>query len=259
MTENAKKAPEGTQAVIRAVHLLKAFTRDRPAQTLAELSDALGLTRTTAHRLLTALESEGLVERTASTRTFRLGPGILALGAQAMIGNDLRTIVEPELRALTERTGETATLEVPVDGHMLILAEVAGRHLVNVSTEFGTRWPMHATSTGRAYLAAFPGDEWRSLLPLRLEKRTPATIVDMDRLASEIERIREVGYATACEELEEGAAAAGAALEDSLGNPVGGISVGGPSSRLTPGRLAELGEELVKVARRLAPLLHRVE
>jgi IclR family acetate operon transcriptional repressor len=259
MTENAKKAPEGTQAVIRAVHLLKAFTHDRPEQTLAELSDALGLTKTTAHRLLTALESEGLVARNAVAKTFRLGPGILALGAQAMIGNDLRTIVEPELRALAEHTGETATLEVPVNGDMLILAEVAGRHLVNVSTELGTRWPLHATSTGRAYLAAHPGDEWRSLLPRRLEKRTPATIADMDRLAREIERIRERGYATASDELEEGAAAAGAALEDSLGNPVGGISLGGPSSRLTPDRLAELGRELVEVAKRLAPLLHRVE
>jgi len=255
----AKKAPEGTQAVIRAVHLLKAFTRDRPEQTLAELSDALGLTKTTAHRLLTALESEGLVARNATAKTFRLGPGILALGAQAMIGNDLRTIVEPELRALAERTGETATLEVPVDGHMLILAEVAGRHLVNVTPELGTRWPLHATSTGRAYLAALPGDQWRSLLPRRLKKRTPATITSIDRLSSEIERIRGLGYATASEELEEGAAAAGAALTDSLGHPIAAISVGGPTSRLTPDRLAELGEGLAGVAKRLEPLLHRVE
>jgi DNA-binding IclR family transcriptional regulator len=254
-----RRAPEGTQAVIRAVHLLKAFTRDRPEQTLAELSDALGLTRTTAHRLLTALESEGLVARNPATKTFRLGPAILALGSQALASNDLRTVVEPELRGLAERTGETATLEVPVEGSMLILAEVSGRHLVTVTAELGTRWPVHATSTGKAYLAALPEAQRRSLIVPPLKRHTPSTIVDVRKYERHLEQVRERGYATASEELEAGASAAAAVLRDSLGTPVGAISVGGPTSRLTPGRLDELGEELAAVAARLASFLHQVE
>ncbi len=80
-----KSPPEGTQAVIRAVRLLKAFSRERPEQSLAELSNDLGLNKTTALRLLTALASECLVTRDPTSKTYRLGSAILALGTQALV------------------------------------------------------------------------------------------------------------------------------------------------------------------------------
>jgi DNA-binding IclR family transcriptional regulator len=241
------------------VGLLKAFSRERPEQSLAELGNALGLTKTTAHRLLTALESEGLVARNPTTKSYRLGSAILALGTQALVSNDLRTVVEPELRSLAARSGETATLEVPLQGTMLILAEVLGKHLVTVTAELGTRWPIHATSTGKAYVAAFPEEQWRELLLTPLSKHTPDTIVDMEELVRVLRQVRERGYATAMEELEAGASTVGAVLRSSLGAPVGAISLGGPSSRLTSQRAQPLGEDLIAAAARLAPLIHSVD
>jgi DNA-binding IclR family transcriptional regulator len=245
--------------VIRAVGLLKAFSRERPELSLAELSSALDLTKTTTHRLLTALESEGLVARNPTTKRYRLGSAILALGTQALVSNDLRTVVEPELRALATRTGETATLEVPLEGTMLILAEVLGKHLVTVTAELGTRWPIHATSTGKAYVAAFPEEQWSELLVTPLSRHTPATIVDMEELITVLRKVRDCGYATAREELEAGASTVGTVLRSSLGTPVGAISLGGPSSRLTTERQQPLGEELIATAARLAPLIHTVD
>ncbi len=253
---SAKSAPEGTQAVIRAVGLLKAFSRERPERALAELSDDLGLSKTTAHRLLTALESEGLVARNPVTKSYRLGPTALVLGSLALISNDLRAIVEPELRGLAERTGETATLEVPLEGNMLIVAEVMGSHLVTVTAELGTRWPTHATSTGKSFLAALPEDERRRLLKPPLRRFTPSTIVDVAALEAELERVCELGYATAIEEIEVGASAVGTVLRDSHGTPVAAISLGGPTSRLTARRVKTLARELMTVAARLAPELH---
>jgi DNA-binding IclR family transcriptional regulator len=236
--------------------LLKAFSRERPEQSLAELSKALSLTKTTTHRLLTALESEGLVARNPVTKSYRLGSAILALGTQALVSNDLRTVVEPELRSLAARSGETATLEVPLQGTMLILAEVMGKHLVTVTAELGTRWPMHATSTGKAYVAAFPEELWHKLLAPPLSRHTAATIVDMEELTRALRQVRDQGYATAREELEAGVSTVGAVLRSSLGAPVGAISLGGPSNRLTAQRAEPLGKELVAAASRLAPLIH---
>ena len=254
-----QKAPEGTQAVIRAVGLLKTFSRDRPVQNLAELSDAMGLTKTTTHRLLKALESEGLVARNPVTKAFRLGPAALALGSLALISNDLRSVVEPELRMLVERTGETATLEVPLEGSMLIVAEVMGSHLVTVAAELGTRWPVHATSTGKAFLAALPEEQRRSMLVPPLTRHTPSTITDVQELEKELELVRERGYATAAEELEAGASAVAVVLRNSLGTPLGAISLGGPTSRLTSQRIQSLAQELVAVSERLVESLHTME
>jgi DNA-binding IclR family transcriptional regulator len=254
-----REAPEGTQAVIRALGLLKTFTRARPELSLAELSDAAGLARTTTHRLLTALESEGLVARNPVTRSFRLGPAVLALGTLALISNDLRTVVEPELRLLAESSGETATLEVPLEGQMVILAEVSGSHLVTVAAEIGTRWPIHATSTGKAFLAALAPDARRELLALPLARFTPATVVDLEELERELEQVRIQGFATASGEVEAGASAAAAVLLNAIGDPVGAISFSGPTSRLTPHRLSMLGRDLASVAARLAPRIHTMD
>ena len=247
----AVKAPAGTQAVQRAIGLLKAFSQGHTAMTLTELCDVGGLSRTTGHRLLSALESEGLVERDPGGR-YHLGSTVIALGARALQNHDLRVVTRPVLESLATETGETASLEVLSEGKMLIVSEVSGRHLVMASPELGTRWPLYATSTGKALLAALSEERRRDLLKPPLERFTATTITDQQELARELERVREDGYATVVEELEAGAAAVAAVVRDPLGDPVGAISIGGPVSRLTRPRLAELGESLRRAARSLS-------
>ena len=234
------RAPEGTQAVLRAIGLLKTFSHDRSALSLAELSKERGFSRTTAHRLLAALESEELVVRDTATGTYRLGPGVIALGAQALMDNDLRSVVEPELKALAAETGETAMLDILAHGQMLILSEVQGRHIVTVAAETGTIWPIHATSTGKAILAALPSERRGELIREPLRRFTKSTITSVRALLDEVETVSERGYATASGEIEPDAAAVGAAVRDSHGVP-GAISVVGPVARLTDQRMAELG------------------
>jgi DNA-binding IclR family transcriptional regulator len=142
---------------------------------------------------------------------------------------------------------------------MVILAEVSGSHLVTVAAEIGTRWPIHATSTGKAFLAALAPDAWRELLALPLARFTPATVVDLEELERELEQVRIQGFATASGEVEAGASAAAAVLLNSIGDPVGAISFSGPTSRLTPHRLSMLGRDLASVAARLAPRIHTMD
>ncbi|MGH9324648.1 MAG: IclR family transcriptional regulator [Vicinamibacteria bacterium] len=251
----AKKAPEGAQAVLRAISLLKAFTPERPEKELVDLAKEVGLSRSTAHRLLSALESEGLVSRHPVSARYRLGPEAVVLGARALRAVSLRETVRSELESLAEETGETATLEVLSQGRMLILDEVLGAHLVGASPSLGTSWALHATSTGKAILAELPPDRKNELLSLPLKRFTPRTIVSLDELEAELSRVRVDGFATVSSELEEGYAAAGAVIRVPIREPHATLSVGGPSARLEPKALRELGA-LVKsradaVSRRL--------
>ena len=125
----------GTRAVARAVSLLKAFSDARRGWRLTDLARAAHLHKATAHRLLAALEREGMVTRDPAGEHYRLGPEAIALGARAARASDLRAIVAPELDALALASGETATLEVPVGDAMLILHEVPGRALLGAVPE----------------------------------------------------------------------------------------------------------------------------
>ena len=250
-TTSPSKPYSGTQSVRRALALLKVFSHERPEWGLSELARAARLNKTTAYRLLTALEAEGMVARTAPSEAWRLGNEAIALGALALRSNDLLTAARPELEALSRETGETASLEVLVGDEVVILDGVEGPSLVGASSEVGTRWPAHATSTGKVLLAAGlrPAGPRR---PRKLRRLTSRTITDPARLERELDRVRKRGWATAVEELEIGYVAIGAPILDHAGRSLAAISVGGPAGRLTGRRIPRLARRVVDRARRIS-------
>lgn len=250
-----REAPQGTQAILRAIRLLKVLSEADTELTLYQLSSATGLTKTTAHRLLAALESEGFITRGTDSGTYRLGPAVIALGVRALRTSDLRAAVRPDLIHVAETTSETATLEVLTDDRMLILDEVSGRHLVSATAEIGTQWPVHATSTGKALLAAMHDERARALLKSSLSRNVDRRPSDLAELVRQLDKVRRDGFATAIEELEPGFVAIGAALRGPLGEPVGAISVGGPTSRIDRRRHAELGALLKTAAAKISKQL----
>lgn len=246
----APVAPVGAQAALRAIRLLKLFSNERSEMSLAELSRASALNKTTTHRLLRALESESLVQKNPANGRYSLGTGLMALGVQALASNDLRRRVRPALKWLARETGETATLEVPFEDSMLILDEVAGKHVVAAAGNVGTHWPLHATSTGKAYLA-FDQQRFEAL-----EGPWPSlaanTVVTKPDLAAQLEQIRERGYAETVDELEQGYTAVATVLRGPLGELAGTLCIGGPSQRLDAARRSALAKILCEQSERLA-------
>lgn len=245
----------GTQAVLRAVTVLKAFHHAQPDLSLAELTGIVGLNKTTAYRLLTALESEGMVQRNPDGDAWRLGPELLALGSRAFGASDLRLTARPELLALAHRTRETATLEVLVGAHTLILDEGIGDHVIGAMPSVGTRWPAHATSTGKVLLAGLPEAEREAILGGELAALTPRTITAPGALRRELARVRQRGFAIAVEELEPGFVAIAAPVRTSEGRTVAAIGIGGPKGRLTPERVAEIARQVPAAAARVSERL----
>jgi DNA-binding IclR family transcriptional regulator len=255
-SQGVKPVPyPGTQAVRRALRLLKAFTGERDELGLAELSRRTGLNKTTAYRLLTALESEGLVEHGPNGSGYRLGPELLALGSRALGADDLRSASRPELQALARQTKETASLEVLIERDVLILDESMGSYVVGTMPSVGTRWPAHATSTGKVLLAHLPEDELDALLSGPLVACTARTITDPRVLRRELARVRERGYAVSSEELEPGFVGVSAPVRGADGRVVAALCLGGPKTRLTPERVSRVARLLPRAAGRIAARL----
>jgi DNA-binding IclR family transcriptional regulator len=250
-----RRAYPGTRAVRRAVGLLKAFAPERPQLRLVELSRAARLNKTTAFRLLTALESEGMVERSPDGDAYRLGPQLLRLGQTAGGTADLRQAARAELLRLAHLTRETATLEVLVGRDVLILEEAMGSHVVGATPSVGSRWPAHATSTGKALLAGLPPAEERAWLSRPLPALTARTITSPAALARELDAVRRRGYALSSGELEAGFVAVGAPVRSAAGEVVAAVSVGGPVSRIGPARRAVLAETVPLAAMRVSAAL----
>lgn len=218
---------------------------------LGDLSRLAGLNKTTTHRLLRALQSEALIEQDPVSGAYRLGPGLMALGVQALSSSDLRIRVRPMLKHLATETGETATLEVPIDDTMLILDEVTGGRVVAAAGNVGTRWPLHATSTGKVVIAF--DESVKTQLDDILISLTPHTVIRRSLLEQQLGKIRQRGFAESVDELEEGLSGVAAVVRGSLGEVLGALSICGPTQRMTSVRRSHLGVSLRVAAERLQP------
>lgn len=244
------QTPPGTQAVGRAIAILRALAVSRTALGVTEIAAALEVNKAAVFRLLGALEHERLIARDEND-AYRLGPELIALGVAALGATDLRSAARAELVRLVEETGETATLEVLDGDNILIIDEVIGHFLLGSVPELGMRWPAYATSSGKVLLAC--GTAAKE--PRALYKRAARTITSRSAFGQELERVRQRGYATASEELEVGFSAVAAPVFDHRGVVVAAISVNGPTARIGGERLKTLGAIVVRAATRVSQRL----
>lgn len=249
-----QEAPQGTQAVMRAIALLKAFSIDQDELSLNELVEITQLNRGTARRLLSALESEALVTRNGSRGTYRLGAGAIALGNQALMSSDLRPQARATLQKLAQQSGETATLEVLIGDQMFILDGIPGRHLVCASPDIGTRWPAHLCSTGKAIMSLMPESARKRLLRPPLVGHTPKSLTQPAEVEAAVALTQERGYALCIEEVETDYVAIAAAFRGQNGMPEAAFCIGGPVSRFSAENVKTLAPMVVKAALELEAL-----
>jgi len=144
---------------------------------------------------------------------------------------------------------------VRVGAETLILDEATGSHRMGTTPSLGTRWPAHATSTGKVLLAALDDDDLAELLKSPLAALTSRTITDPVALRRELRRVRDRGYATGIEELEPGFMAVAVPVLARDGHVVAAVGIGGPRVRLDPERLVAIAKTLPSHATRIAERL----
>jgi DNA-binding IclR family transcriptional regulator len=242
----AVNGAQRVRSVARAAELLKALAT--PA-TVFELADRCGLNRSTAWRILATLEDEGLVERDAATGRYAVGYALVGLAAGA--GHEpLARRAHPHLRALAEACAETASLAVPRALQLVYVDQVQASHVM-AANWLGRPTPLHATSTGKAFLAGLAADDIGAALPGRLQRFTDTTITTRAALRAELAGVRERGYAVSRGELEPALWGVSAPVLDG-GRAVAVISVWGAEARIRARGLDALGARTAAAATDIA-------
>jgi DNA-binding IclR family transcriptional regulator len=257
MEQEFQGPPAGTQTVDRAAQLLVLVLEGEDGRPLGELAEQAQLPKSTASRLLSALERHALVQQDGSRGRFRAGPALLRFAHGGAAERNLVEAAQQPMHALAEATGETVNIAVAGPAGVEHLAQAEGRHFLGTGQWIGRRVPYHCSANGKLLLALGAGE-----LPAGqpLEPLTSHTIVDRARLDAELARVRTDGFATTIDELESGLTAMAAPVFDASGGAVAALSVSGPTLRLTRRRIEELRPTVVKHARAISERLgHRKE
>jgi DNA-binding IclR family transcriptional regulator len=239
------------QSVDRAVTVLELVAKHGEAG-ITEIALELGVHKSTVSRLLSVLESRGMVEQLGDRGKYVIGFGIVRLAGAATGRIDLARLGQASCQELADQLGETVNIAILDQDSAINITQAHGSAAVSAQNWVGQRTPLHATSSGKILLAHMAPDGRRRLLRRRLEEFTPRTITDADLLKVELERIAADGYATCFEEFELGMHAVAAPVLDHSGQIVGALSASGPAYRLPRRRIRQLADELAAVAGQLS-------
>lgn len=225
---------------------------------VTEVADRAGLPKSTAARLLMTLAREGAVEQVPGDTQYRLGPRLATLAAGLAPVRSLTAIAHPVLVDLAAAIGEAAGLSVP-DGDLVhYIDQVDTPNPVSVRDWTGSRVPLHAVSSGQVLLAFRPPAALERYLDHPLERLTPRTIIDVDRLRERLREIRRDGYSWVREEFDEGIASVAAPIADASGEVVAAIHLHGPSYRFpASGRDGAIAAQVISAGARIAGSLRQ--
>jgi DNA-binding IclR family transcriptional regulator len=221
-------------ALAFGLQILELFGEGRDRMRLSEIAREIGISRSSAFRLIYTLQSLGYLERDDETKSYRLGARTLSLGYAFLASKDVVEAAQPILEQLRDRTDNSAHLGILDGKDVVYVARMASHKRVSTNIRVGTRLPSYATTMGRMLLAFRPEGELRRLLGrTKFERFSPRTPGTFDELLAQLAVDRTHCFAISHSSFEAGIASVAAPVFGGTGTVVAAINVSGPDGIVT--------------------------
>src|SRR5882757_9520866 len=233
---NGTRRREAMGGLAKGLAVIRTFKRDHASLSLSEIARSAGMPAATARRCLLTLEELGYVTR--SGRDFLLRPKVLELGAAYLESMNIEQLTKNHLEELARNTSDSAALCVLDGVEIVYVARTSVRTLLRLEAHVGSRFPAHATSTGRVLLAGVSGERLqRYFETANLEAFTDRTVTEPAKLRALIDECRRNGYSAVEDELAFGVIALAVPVFDQKGRVVASLNSSSHSRRITKSKL----------------------
>ncbi|WP_224824438.1 HTH-type transcriptional regulator BhcR [Cognatishimia sp. MH4019] len=252
---NDKSEQNRVQSLDRALDILD-YLAIHPGATLSEIASDLEQSAATVYRVLSTFAGRDVVEFEEINQTWAIGAGAFRMGSAFLRRTSVVERARPTMAALMDSTGETANLGVERGGKVLFISQVETHESIRAFFPPGTQSQMHASGIGKALLSTFdPQKVARIMRATPMEAFTGKTLTSLPALEAELETIRAQGYSFDDEEKTTGMRCVAAPVRDASGLAVAGLSVSGPTSRMTDAEIPRIATQVMAAARSLSESL----
>lgn len=252
-----KKITYSAPSVKKAFKILSAISDASNGLGISDLSKQLKIGKSTVHGITSALEELGVLVRDPLHKKYSVGYTLLELGRRAHTRIKLRDIARIPIERLMEKVGETVFLGIMNGDHITILDVVESHHEMKITSPPGTRLPLLAGATGKAFLAHFEEKKVKEIIQrMGLVKFTSKSIVDPKKFFKEVEEAKKKGYAIDDEEYIPGVRAIAAPIQ-AASLPPAAIWVVGFTSSLNHQKMEKVILEIRKSAQDISHSIRR--
>lgn len=221
------------QVLRRAALLLEELSNEGRPVPLSELSRRVNLNKSTTFNILSTLVEIGFVATTAD-RQYRLGPGLLRLGAAFQDSIEIRAVAQPYMVELRDLTGETVTLHVRQGEHRVCIEQVPSLQPIRRVVPLGRPRDLYLGAIGQVLMGGLSQAELTAYLAGDpFPGVTAKTITDPGKLHARVHKVLSDGYAFAGQESDPEVSSLAIPLLDSAGSIAAGLAVSGPFTRWT--------------------------
>jgi IclR family acetate operon transcriptional repressor len=256
MRKGTPDAPS-VQSLDRGLFILEAVAKSTEPVPLGDLTDLLGIDRSSVFRLAKTLKRRGFLANPNGRKDYILGPSIWRLSRKYDWSKTLVIFCHERLKLLASKTGETVHLAVREGRNALFIDHVSSpNQILVVSGQTGEFVPLYCTAHGKALLADFGIPELKTLYGnTQLQRHTPRTITTIPALAKACEQIREEGYAFDDAELIEEVRCLAAPIRDKDGVVIASVGISAPVSRFPTEKLPGFARNVSDVAKAVSSIL----
>jgi IclR family transcriptional regulator, acetate operon repressor len=243
------------QAVLNAFGMLELLGRSSTEVSLGVIAEGAGVSKSTAHRLISTLVNAGYVATGSAEGTYRIGVRLLRFASFVRSTSELISVARPILERLVTVAEETAMIGVRDGTQLLYLDIEEPAQTIRLARVPGGVGPLHCTALGKALLSF--GDEGivTELLTAGLTGHTSNSLVEADGLRAELDRVRAQGFAINDQEHLDGVRAVGMPVFGTDGRCEAAVSLAGPAYRMTDERIAQVLPPLREAAEELSARL----
>lgn len=243
------------QSLERALTLLNVLSEYPEGIQITRLSEQVGLSKSTTHRLLATLVHMNYVVKDEETEKYKLGFQLIYLSRNILNSIDVIQIARPFLEKLCHDVNETIHLCIDDNGEVMYIDKIESNQTIRMFSRIGSRAPMYCTGVGKILLSGMSEETYHKVVSgIDFVARTAKTITSADALAEEVELVKNQGYALDNIENEEGIRCIAAPIFDFQGKIIASFSISGPSNRITMERVQD---ELVRRIRETSQEISR--
>lgn len=221
------------QSIERAFSILELFQRTGCAEhSVKEISEALGLNKSTTFGLINTLTNLGYLQQNADNQKYALGLKLLSFSNTVKVQNIIIRAVHPYLEQISRKYGETVHCAVAHNDGVIYVDKVEATGSIYISTQIGTQNDLHCTGVGKCILAYMPPEDQERIYSRSLKTMTYNTITNSEQLREEIRKVRQAGFAMDNEEISIGLSCVAVPVFSGPGTVACAISVSGMTSRI---------------------------